>query len=299
MASPAEIIARLMAEQMQKTDIPEDTAETSTVPEEQPNQSAEIIQLPVWPDSVRGMPNSMLRSALFGAIKRGPRAYLKQETIAALEGINIRYTGERLDQGDLDVWQGIVHIARAQSQGNTCQVTAYALLKVLGKTNSGDNHKTLYDRLVRLRANAIEIETSAYNYVGGLVDEVVRDNDTKEYTIRLNPKLGHLFGPDQFTLIEFEKRAALSRHPLAQWLYGFYSSHANPYPIKVETLHGLCGSETKLMKHFRAELKKSLEKISDLDDWEWQIDAKDLVHIKKRPSNSQTRHLARKGKSTS
>jgi len=299
MATPADMLARLMAEQMQKTGTPTEDTETTSAPAERPNQSAEIIRLPVWPDSVRGIPNSMLRSALFGAIKRGPRAYLKQEPIAALEGIDIRYTGERLDQGDLDVWQGIVHIARAQTQGNTCQVTAYALLKVLGKTNSGDNHKTLNDRLVRLRANAVEIETAAYSYVGGLVDDVVRNKDTKEYTIRLNPKLGHLFGPDQFTLIEFEQRAALSRHPLAQWLYGFYSSHAKPYPIKVETLHGLCGSETKLMKHFRAELKKSLEKISEVDGWEWQIDAKDLVHIKKRPSGSQTRHLTRKKKSTS
>ena len=29
---------------------------------------------------------------------------------------------------------------------------------------------------------------------------------------------------------------------LAQWLHGFYASHAKPFPIKIETLHRLCGS---------------------------------------------------------
>ncbi len=37
---------------------------------------ARVIQLPLWPEAVRGVPNSVLRSALFGAIKRGRRAYL-------------------------------------------------------------------------------------------------------------------------------------------------------------------------------------------------------------------------------
>jgi hypothetical protein len=30
---------------------------------------AEVIQLPLWPDPVRGAPNSFLRSALFAAIQ--------------------------------------------------------------------------------------------------------------------------------------------------------------------------------------------------------------------------------------
>ncbi len=67
MATPADMLARLMAEQMQKTGTPTDDAETAA-PAEQPNQSAEIIRLPVWPDSVRGLPNTVLRSALFGNV---------------------------------------------------------------------------------------------------------------------------------------------------------------------------------------------------------------------------------------
>ncbi len=68
-----------------------------------PHQPAQVIHLPLWPESVRGVPNGFLRSALFGAIAKGKRRYIDGEQLAALDGIEIRYTGQRLDQGDLDV----------------------------------------------------------------------------------------------------------------------------------------------------------------------------------------------------
>jgi TrfA protein len=64
--------------------------------------------LPSWPDAVRAVPNGFLRSALFGAIAKGRRRYLERELIATVEGVEIRYTGQRLDQGDLDVWASIL-----------------------------------------------------------------------------------------------------------------------------------------------------------------------------------------------
>ena len=96
-------------------------------PEAPPSQPppAKVVMLPIWPDAVRAVPNGFLRSALFGTIRRGARRYMKRERIAALEGIEIYYTGERLDQGDLDVWEMILHIARLQGRGNECRVTAY------------------------------------------------------------------------------------------------------------------------------------------------------------------------------
>jgi hypothetical protein len=35
----------------------------------------DVMQLPFWPESTRGVPNGVLRSALFGAIKKGARPY--------------------------------------------------------------------------------------------------------------------------------------------------------------------------------------------------------------------------------
>ena len=35
-----------------------------------------VVQLPLWPEPVRAVPNGFLRSALFGAIAKGKRRYI-------------------------------------------------------------------------------------------------------------------------------------------------------------------------------------------------------------------------------
>jgi hypothetical protein len=38
-------------------------------PKEEPTAAAKVIQLPLWPEAAPGMPNPVIRSALFPAIK--------------------------------------------------------------------------------------------------------------------------------------------------------------------------------------------------------------------------------------
>ena len=71
-----------------------------------------------------------------------------------------------------------------------------------------------------------------------------------------------LFSPDQFTQIEWAVRNDLHGKPLAQWLHGFYASHAKPYPVKVETLHKLCGSEATLLSDFKKDLRRNLDAVA-------------------------------------
>jgi len=258
----------------------------------------ELVQLPLWPEPVRAVPNGFLRSALFGAIRKGRRRFVKGEQLAALDSIDIHYTGERLDQGDLDVYESVLHAVRLQAMGEHCRVTSYALLKLMGKTDTGMNRATLLTRIERLRANAVRMKQGRYSFIGGLVDEAYKDEETQEWVIVLNPKLRALYGIDQFTQIEWAVRHALDGHQLAQWLHGFYASHAAPYPIKVETLHKLCGSETVRMDHFREKLRKALGKVAEVsamhgETFSYEIRG-DLVHVEKQASRSQRRHLTKK-----
>ena len=254
-------------------------------------------QLPEWSDAVRGVPNPVLRSALFGAIRKGRRRYLKAEQLAALDGIEIRYTGERLDQGDLDVWESVLHAVRLQEMGNQCRVTSYALLKLMGKTDTGKNRATLHERITRLRANAVEVRQGRYCYIGGLIAGAAKDEDTQAWLIELDAKMSPLFAADQFTQVEWAVRHALDGQPLAQWLHGFYASHAKPFPLKVETLHRLCGSEATLMSDFAKTLRKALDALTDAsatygEGFGYDIRG-DLVHVERRASGSQRRHLAK------
>ena len=262
------------------------------------NEKPKPITLPLWPDVVRGVPNGVLRSALFGAIKKGARRYMQGEHVAAPDGIEIRYTGQQLDQGDLDVWESLLHVARIQEMGEQCRFTAYALLKLMRKTDSGKNRATLQTRIERLRANAVTIKQGRYSYIGGLVDEAYKDEETQEWVIVLNPKLHALFAPDQFTLADWSVRHALDGKPLAQWLHGYYASHAKPYPVNVATLLKLSGSENTETRSSRQTLRKALDALTDASEANGQPFSYDihgnLVHTEKKPSATQRRHLAKK-----
>lgn len=245
-----------------------------------------VIQLPVWPQAVRAVPNGFLRSALFGAIGKGRRRYINGEDLAAIDGVTIRYKGERLDQGDLDVWESVLHAVRLQELGSECRLTSYALLKLMGKTDSGKNRTTLQNRIERLVANAVTVKQGRYTYIGGLIRSAAKDEETQEWVIELDKKMRPLFAADQFTQIEWEVRHALNGQSLAQWLHGFYASHAKPFPMKVETLLDLSGSENTEPRSSRQKLRKALNALTDTSEmfgekFSYEIRG-DLVHVDKQ-----------------
>ncbi|AJE23468.1 plasmid replication initiator TrfA [Azotobacter chroococcum] len=283
---------------MQERNARSKEAEPSAPAAEPVQQLAQVIRLPLWPEAVRGVPNGLLRSALFGAIKRGARRYLERQEVHAQDGVTVRYTGARLDQGDLDVWETVLHTVRAQELGDDCRVTAYQLLKALDKRDTGGNRDVLERRLARLKATALDVKVGRYSYMGSLIDEVYRDDETREYVIRLNPKLHTLFASDQFTQVDWSVRHALDGKPLAQWLHGFYASHTKPYPMKIKTLHKLCGSETAELWKFAQTLRKSLDAVVEASEaceqpFSYEI-CGDLVHVEKAASKAQRQHLAKK-----
>lgn len=257
-----------------------------------------VVQLPLWPEPVRAVPNGFLRSALFGAIKKGARRYMQNELVAAVDGVEIRYTGQRLDQGDLDVWESVLHAVRLQKLGSQCRLTSYALLKLMGKTDTGKNRATLHTRITRLVANALEVKQGRYSYMGSLIAGAAKDEETQEWVIELNPKLRPLFAADQFTQIEWAVRHALDGKPLAQWLHGFYATHAKPFPIRVDTLLELSGSENSSPTSARQTLRKALDAVTEASEangegFSYEIRG-DLVHVQKKVSGTQRRHLAKK-----
>lgn len=251
--------------------------------------------LPPWPELVRGAPNVALRTALFGAIRKGTRVYLERQVICAQGGIEIVYTGARLDQGDFDVWLAVLHLARTQPLDNNCRITAYQLLKTLSKTDTGLNRNTLSKSLSRMKATGLDITVGRYSYEGSLIDEVYRDKKTKEYVILLNPKLSVLFASDQFTQLDLNVRRALDGQPLAQWLHGLYASHAKPFPMKMGTLLQLSGSENKNPRSSHQKLRKALDAvkaacIAQGQFFDFEVRG-DLVYVEKKGSKSQQRHL--------
>ena len=247
---------------------------------EPPKPLAKVLQLPFWPEPVRGMLNPTLRSALFSAVQSKDRRFINYELIAAVNGLEIRFKGEQLNQEDLDVCAQVFHLARLHPLGDTCYTAAHAFLKSLRRHTGKSEHVQLHASLIRLQ-QPLEIKAGRYSYSGSLVMEGAKDELTRHYVIKVNPKLAPLFH-NGWTGLDAAQRWKLRGKPLALWLQAFYASHAQPYPYKVETLRNLSGSRTKDLKAYRQNLRQAFAHLEAVDAIrEWKIDADDLVHIDK------------------
>ena len=216
----------------------------------------------------------------------------RQELIAVQGGITIRYTGEQLDQSDLDVWEQTLHLARTQALGTECYFTAHGFLKALGRSTGKRDHEWLKSALVRLAGAVVEITSGRRTYFGTLIEGGARDEDTGRYVVEINPKLAKFYGRTQWTQIDWEQRQRLRAKPLALWLHGFYASHAAPYPLTVAYLHKLSGSRTKRLRKFKENLiqaLRDLEAVGAIKSFEIRDE---IVHIWTVPSPSQQKHLA-------
>lgn len=229
-------------------------------------------QMDFWPDSKRAVPNALIRCALFTATlaeAQGKRRIQRETRVASLAGYQVYYSGEDLDQKDLDTWMVIVHLFRGCVVHNTVQVSGHHLLTMLGLSNTGPNHRALQERIKRLGFSRLDIvpddDTRFSTFHGALLSSAERGPDGRMWEISLAPQLRSLFS-DGYTRIDREIRHDLRKSPMAQWLHTFYRSHKEPYPISVATLHELSGSSTKEMRFFRGNLKKAMRKLEEACD---------------------------------
>ena len=229
----------------------------------------------------RGAPNSFIRSALFAASLSKDRQFLKEAVLASQDGIVIKYTGEQLNQADLDVWETIVHLAREQPLGTACSFTAHGLLRALGMPTGNSQHKQLYSTIIRLTACAVEVTHEGKTYFGPLIKSGAKDDMTRHYGVELNKGIIRLFGENQWTALDWKQRQELRGQPLAQAFHAFYSSHRQPFAVKIETLKAYTGSRNKQTAGFKRQVKAALQELVDVGFLASFEIVGDLVHVQR------------------
>lgn len=227
-------------------------------------QQDAVVQLPLWPEPKRGAPNSFIRSALFAAIQSKDRQFMKETVLASQDGITVKFTGEQLNQADLDVWETIVHLAREQPLGTLASFTAHGLLKAMGMPTGNSQHKQLHSTLLRLTACAVEVTHEGKTYFGPLIKSGAKNEVTRHYGVELNKGIIHLFGENQWTALDWQQRQELRGQPLAQALHAFYSSHREPYPVKLETLQAYTGSRNRQPASFKRQVRSALNELMNV-----------------------------------
>ncbi|QJC36320.1 hypothetical protein GJT99_02225 (plasmid) [Enterobacteriaceae endosymbiont of Donacia cincticornis] len=230
----------------------------------------------------RAVPNTILRSSLFGILKKGCRKYERNILKTSLNNFFIRFTGEQLDQSDLDVWLECLYRFSQVPLGGKVVFSSYSFLKSINRTTGKKDYEWLKSSLIRLSICSIEISYKNHFYIGHLLHEWYRNDKTKKNIILLNENITSFFTHSIWTIVSLKERKKLKGRPLSQWIHCFYCTHNIPLCYKVTTLKKLCGSKIIILWKFRQILKKSLQEVSVATGWDCWIDKNDIVHVIKK-----------------
>lgn len=268
------------------------------------NEGGKIVEpisknktFPIWPTSSLGIPNAFLRSALFGIrAKNKKRTFFDDVTVASLSNYTIKYTGPELDQLDLDIFEQIIELLIEQKPLNkVIYFSQYSFLKNIKRDVGSSQYKELKRALKRLASAIIEIDDGNIIRFDGLIQNGEYNHKLRKYALKVTKNILSVYRPNSWSQVSRSERMQMKGQHLAQWLHGFYSSHAKPRAIKVKTIHTLCRSHTKKIENFRYSLKLALNRLSSVTNWSCYIDETDKVIIIRKPTRSQAKHLKQKG----
>jgi hypothetical protein len=224
-----------------------------------------VKPLPSWHDDMRGMSADLLHCGLFGLVTRGARKYLRNHEIFSQKGLSVFYTGDRLDQNDLDVFLALLHLVRGKIVGDSIKfyVDRAYLLELCGKKNGGTNVELLKERIARLQTGLVVKNDESGEYNNQLLgpSKWLRDSNILEFT--LYAEIIKFFPNGAYTGLNWKVRKSLHNQSLAQWIHAYYQSHVNPFPIRLVTLYRLCGSEATLLKTFKLDVKRAFAKVKE------------------------------------
>jgi hypothetical protein len=253
---------------------------------------------PQWPDDRRGAPNAIIRSSIFGVVRKGRRQRVVKLPIPSPAGYEVTLTGWRLDQHDFDIWLEVMHLARDTKPGDLVRFTWRGLLRSLGRSDNGSaNREWLKNRLEALAETTIGYKGQrSFGVLGSLIAAFHVDEDTGEGVVRTNPEIRPLW--ESITYLDIEQRQALGQNQLAKSMHALLSSHADWLPMRLDTLMERAGAEYDRLRDFKASLKEVLE---DFIQRGWihsyaftSSTGGELVEINKIPTPTQQRNLAKR-----
>lgn len=228
------------------------------------------VTLPTWQASKRACPSLWFRSALFPPLARGQRAMLDHAEIFAVGAVTVRFTGRQLDQSDLDVYLELLHRFNGQQSDCVVEITAYGLLKSLGRALGSSGYQWLDASLMRLVGGLIEItaETRSQRYRGHLIESTTENMATGAYRITLNHDFASMFAKHWSSLDIAQRRALKS--PSAKSLHAYLSSHKEPGEHNWTTLAAVAGLSGK---NARSTLREALGQLQAAGVLAWSENA--------------------------
>jgi len=242
-------------------------------------EAEKVYQFALWGDDHRAVPNDFARSALFTATKGTGGELVNNEKIFSQGGISLYYQGKRLTQDHLDIFCAVMHLHRELPEDSDVIFSEHGLLKILGRSKGGTDHKRLLEYLRDLTATSLTIQHDDKGKVfwGSLLPEGAANPENGTYRLKVSRTLAKFFNYGYVTVPQ-GKRKLLARSPLAKYMQTWALSHKKPHPVTVEYLRRVSGSKAKNIYSFKQSLVKALDRLVEINAiHRWYFDQFDGV----------------------
>jgi len=215
-------------------------------------------------------PSHILRSSIFGVVKRGGRAYVEEAEIAVLDKCVIKYCGPELDGKDCDLWLTLVNLAIKNGlHEEECKgyliLGCKTILKQMGKSTGSNNRIWLEKSMKRLVSASLIVHSEKHKYAGSFIPEIVFEEHSGRMLIKINQQVAAIFKSG--TWIDCQVRFSL-RTDLAKWLHSYISAQKGGgviHKLSVEKMRLHSGSTHLETRKFKFALKKAIIEIAGKD----------------------------------
>ncbi|EPR44350.1 hypothetical protein dsx2_1711 [Desulfovibrio sp. X2] len=195
------------------------------------------------PGGMLRCPGPYLASPLFAAQRFRRQRAGGSTTLATLEDAwELLFTGERLDQDDLDVLLGCVEMAiERQRPGSAVRFAVPDFLHRLGRRVSGRSRDRLAASLLRIEHGRLSLCGQSVKTYTQLLSTVVIDQERDICQVEVNPEVVAAVAAMPSPLVFIHDRLRLGPRPLAKWLLGLIWTLKDEYTLDEEELLRLCG----------------------------------------------------------
>lgn len=243
------------------------------------------------------VPNFFAATDLFSSSIKNLKSEKCENLAIQMEDRNykIYYSGDRLNQSDLNVW---LRIAALYSLGNNKigeNVWLY-LHEFLSQTYQSSVPRHAYvdleETIIRLySAKIVLVRKGKPPFLCRLISDrtpvFMGKGNKKTIELSIDCTIRDALEDEGFSFINMSERRELGNNQLALWLQLYYSRHADPFPISVNFFYGKAGtSATNITRWVRCTLKPAIERINKLNGWELFLDTQGPVsklHCKQKP----------------
>ncbi len=241
----------------------------------------ELVYLPSWKESAFGLPNALLRSALFGVATLDSderKNAVFDLPILAQGDVVLKLTGLRLIDYDRQVLAAVLMVYRdlplsKDAESGWVRLSFWQFAGLMGLSYGLKVHIAIRESLIRLNAAHLRLRVNRRDVPLPRLVEVAFDDGYEELAtdpqnlkgsdmiaLRVPEGMGDLFGPTCWTAVP---AVALSEYAgLVRWLTGFFSTHSGPHPLALKDLYDLSGSDCEL-REFRRRLKNALARLEE------------------------------------